>query len=128
MAHVLALTADLLFGSRLKASLESAGHDVRLVPDEAQLRAALDSGETPAVLLVDLTDADLDGAAIFAALAPRLAATRSLAYYAHVEPAARERARAAGIEMVVPRSRIAREGVELVARLTGTAAGGEQSS
>ena len=37
MARVLALTADLLFGSRLVASLTAAGHDVQLVAGEAEL-------------------------------------------------------------------------------------------
>ena len=58
MARVLVLTADLLFGSRLHASLAAAGHDVNLVAGEDELHAALGSGSAQA-LLVDLTDEQL---------------------------------------------------------------------
>ena len=42
---------------------------------------------------------------------------RTLAFYSHVDAAVRERAEEAGFDLVVPRSRMAREGAELVARL-----------
>jgi hypothetical protein len=47
-----------------------------------------------------------------------LGTARTLAFYAHVDAAARERARAAGFDLVVPRSRMAREGARLLARLS----------
>jgi CheY-like chemotaxis protein len=124
MARVLALSDDLLFGSRVQGALAQAGHDVELLADEARLRERLPAGaDAPGaevdVLVVDLTDPALDGAGIVASLraAGRLDATRTLGFYSHVDAAARERARAAGFDLVVPRSRMAREGVELVARL-----------
>ena len=121
MARVLALTADLMFGSRVHAALAAAGHDVRLVRSERELNDLLAEPGAGAraldVLLVDLTDAALDAAAIYSALRPKLAGVRTLGYYSHVDPAARERALRAGIELVVPRSRMAREGADLVARL-----------
>jgi hypothetical protein len=43
--------------------------------------------------------------------------TRTLAFYSHVDVATRERAERAGFDLVVPRSRMAREGAELVTRL-----------
>ena len=39
---------------------------------------------------------------------------RSLGFFAHVQPEVRERALAAGFDQVVPRSRMAREGAQLV--------------
>jgi hypothetical protein len=42
-----------------------------------------------------------------------------LGYYSHVEPGVRELAEAEGFDMVVPRSRMAREAAQLVAGLTG---------
>jgi hypothetical protein len=42
----------------------------------------------------------------------------TLAFYAHVEADVRHRAEAAGFELVVPRSRMAREGAALVERLS----------
>jgi capsular polysaccharide biosynthesis protein len=41
----------------------------------------------------------------------------TLAFYSHVETEVRERAQAAGFDLVVPRSRMAREGADLAARL-----------
>jgi DNA-binding NarL/FixJ family response regulator len=135
VARVLALVPDLLFGSRVQADLTAAGNEVALIGDEARLRERLtdiggetrdgdearaDSGTSPvAVLVVDLTDARLDGSAILQALAADglLAGVRTLAFFSHVDTAVGERARAAGFDLVVPRSRMAREGVQLVARL-----------
>jgi hypothetical protein len=73
------------------------------------------------VLVVDLTDDEFDGAAIVESLAAdgRLGSTRTLAFYSHVDVAARERAERAGFDLVVARSRMAREGAELVERLLG---------
>ena len=50
---------------------------------------------------------------------PRAAAT--LAFYSHVETDVRELAEQAGFELVVPRSRMAREGGALVERLVAAA-------
>lgn len=120
MARVLALVPDLLFGSRLQGALTVAGHELELLGDEAQLRERLADRERPAqVLIVDLTDGGLDGASIVASLrgARELGEVRTLGFYAHVDAAARERAEQAGFDLVVPRSRINREGAELVTRL-----------
>jgi CheY-like chemotaxis protein len=118
MAQVLALSADLLFGSRVQSALASAGHDVALLPSAEALDELLQSDRV-AVLVVDLTDAALDGAAVLVSLreSGRLGGTRSLAFYAHVEADTRERAQSAGFDLVVPRSRMAREGAALVTRL-----------
>jgi CheY-like chemotaxis protein len=131
MARVLALTGDLLFGSRVQGALVLAGHEVELVADEPRLRQRLAEAGDPArdpagppvdVLVVDLTDERLDGAAIVRSLSDEreLRRTRTLGFYSHVDAAARERAERAGFDLVVARSRMAREGVELVERLLAT--------
>jgi len=124
MARVLALTRDLLFGSRVQGALVAAGHEVELVDGEPQLQARLRDGADRSVgpvraLVVDLTDPELDGAAIVQALCATgaLGSLRTLAFYSHVDAAARERAEGAGFDLVVARSRMAREGPALVARL-----------
>jgi DNA-binding NarL/FixJ family response regulator len=121
VARVLALVPDLLFGSQLQGSLTAAGHDVELIGDERRLRARLAEREAPSgdVLIFDLTDERFDGAAILESLAgaDELAGVRTLAFYSHVDTATGERARGAGFELVVPRSRIAREGPQLLAGL-----------
>ncbi len=123
MARVLALTADLLFGSRVQGDLVAAGNEVELIADEARLGARLAASEKPVadVLVVDLTDERLGGAGVVEALSAEgaLGPVKTLGFYSHVDVAARERAEQAGFDLVVPRSRMAREGAELVSRLAG---------
>ena len=116
-ARVVALIPDLLFGSQVQGQLAAAGHKVALVGDAEQVRERLAGA---AVLVVDLISPDLDGQAVVRELTytGALAGVRTLGFYAHVYPATRERALEAGFDLVVPRSRMAREGAELVARLT----------
>jgi|SRR5437667_9408933 len=121
MARVLALVADLLFGSRVQGELDAAGHDVELIGDAAGLRRRLADAPAPrAVLVVDLTDPQLGGARLLEELAREgaLAGTRTLGFYSHVDVRARKRAERAGFDLLVPRSRMAREGAQLVARLS----------
>ena len=63
MARVLALVPDLLFGSRVQGALTAAGHEVELVVDESRPGAWATLADAPGVLVVDLADEDLDGAA-----------------------------------------------------------------
>lgn len=123
MARVLALTADLLFGSRIQGDLTAAGNEVELIADEARLRTRLGDEDKPVadVLVVDLTDAELDGELIVEALAGEglLNSVATLGFYSHVDVQARERAERAGFDRVVPRSRMSREGAELVSALAG---------
>jgi CheY-like chemotaxis protein len=135
MARVIALIPDLLFASRVQSSLAGAGHEVELIADPARVERSLAAGagdrgrrsmrassrQTWEVLVVDLTQPDLDGAALVEELSARsaLAHTRVLGFYSHVDTTMRERAERAGFDLVVPRSRMAREGAELAARLAG---------
>jgi hypothetical protein len=121
MARAIVLTGDLLFGSRVQGALAAAGHDVEIVGDQPGLRVHLadHSAGPAAVLVVDLTDERLDGAGALQALRSggELGSTRTLAFYSHVDLAARERAELAGFDLIVPRSRMAREGAALVSGL-----------
>ena len=123
MARVLALVPDLLFGSRVQGSLVAAGDEVELFGDVPRLRERLSAPDEPRpdVLVVDLTDAQLDGPSLHESLVANdlLDAIKTLAFYSHVDVDTGARAREAGFDLVVPRSRMAREGVELVARLAG---------
>ena len=107
--RVVALVPGLMFGSRVASLLEAAGHDVTLAPSADRARAAVAGADA---LVVDLgAGSDPE------ALALGGAAPRTLAVYSHVEADVRRRAEQAGFDLVVPRSRMAREGAELVARL-----------
>jgi hypothetical protein len=115
MARVVAFVPDLLFGSRVQGDLRAAGHDVELVASAAALPAAVSGADA---LVVDLT---ADAAQRVQEIGdPGLPV---LAFYSHVDVEVRDLARAAGFALVVPRSRMAREGGALVDGLLGSASG-----
>jgi CheY-like chemotaxis protein len=116
MARVAALIPDLLFGSKVQSALQTAGHEVDLITGELE---AWDEVGGIDLLVVDLTSPDVDGVELFETLATggELHGVRTLGFFAHVEPEVRERALQAGFDLVVPRSRMAREGAQLVAGL-----------
>ncbi len=65
MTRIVALIPDLLFGSRVQASLQAAGHEVELVSGSGGLDERLADAD---VLVLDLTNEDLDGPALVEAL------------------------------------------------------------
>jgi CheY-like chemotaxis protein len=113
------LTADLLFGSNVQGMLAAGGYEVELAADPGTLRDALVRQPVDA-LVVDLTDDELEGVQAVRELREEgfLEGAPVLAYYSHVEPGVRDLALAEGFDLVVPRSRMAREGAELVSSLT----------
>lgn len=119
MAQVLAFIPDLLFGSRVQAALTAAGHEVVLVADANSVRERL---ADVAVLVVDLTDEELRGIGLVQSLvaAGSLDDVRTLGFYSHVEVDVRNTAESVGFDLVIPRSRMAREGPEFVRRLAAT--------
>lgn len=114
MARVVALFDDLLLGSNVLGMLRAAGHEVALVSDPDAVRP-----DGAAVLVVDLATRGFDGVAVVERLreAGELGDTRVLGVYSHVDSETRQRAEEAGLDLVVPRSRMAREGAKLVERL-----------
>jgi hypothetical protein len=105
VARIAAIAPDLFFASKVKETLTAAGHDVTIVPP----------GE---VFEADLLIVDLDSTGDEVALptdAPRLG------FYSHVDVETRKRAEDSGFDLVVPRSRMAREMPALVERLLGSA-------
>jgi hypothetical protein len=104
MARVVAVSADLMLGSKVEATLRAAGHEVTLSPSLQE--APLDGAE----LLV----ADLDAVNPEALVGLGIPV---LGYYSHVNVETREVAEAAGVDLVVPRSRMARELPDLAKRL-----------
>jgi DNA-binding NarL/FixJ family response regulator len=113
VARVVAVFDDLLLGSNVLGLLRAAGHDVALIGGGDVHPGGAD------VLIVDLAAGTFDGIAVVEALTAsgELAGTRTLGVYSHVDADTRNRADAAGFDLVVPRSRMAREGAQLVERL-----------
>ena len=105
MARIYACVADLMLASRVNESLKSAGHEVTM---GAKLP------EADVATAIDLVVCDLDGVdpAALAALVPP-----SIGFYSHVDVDTRKLAIDAGVDLVVPRSRMARELPDLVAGL-----------
>jgi hypothetical protein len=104
VARIVAVAADLLLGSKVEAMLGAAGHDVTLSP--ALTEAPLDDA--------DLVVADLDSEN---SEALKRLGIPVLGYYSHVNVETKEAAEAAGIDLAVPRSRMARELPQLVDQL-----------
>jgi hypothetical protein len=117
MAHVVAYIPDLLFGSQVQGSLRAASHEVDLIGDEHRLPSALAGTD---VLVIDLTAEPAHRAGLLRSLpSESLEGVRTLAFYSHVDAETRHLAEETGFDLVIPRSRMAREGAELVARLAG---------
>jgi hypothetical protein len=88
----------------VEGALTAAGHDVSLVPSLAE--APLEGAE---LLVADL---DVENPEALVGLGMPV-----LGFYSHVDADTREAARAAGVDLVVPRSRMARELPALAERL-----------
>lgn len=105
VARVVAIGSDLMLSSRVTTSLGAEGHRVEqrsTVPDQLEG--------------VDLVVADLD------AVEPERLVDLGvpvLGFYQHTDVETKRRAEAAGIDLVVPRSRMVRELPELAGRLLG---------
>jgi hypothetical protein len=116
VARVVAFIPDLLFGSNVLGALQAAGHDVVLVSDPDGVRRELPGAQA---LVVDLT-AD-PGERIEQVSAIPRPGIRTLAFYSHVEADVRTQAEKAEFDLVIPRSRMAREGAALLTRLVESA-------
>lgn len=97
MATVALYCRDLLFGSKVQGALRAAGHEVTR------------PGQTADIVIVDLNEPGLDW--------PEDAGVPRLGFYAHTDQDTRKRAEQAGFDLVVPRSRMNREGPQLVTKL-----------
>jgi hypothetical protein len=95
MARIAVVVPDLLFGSRVQGGVQAAGHEV-VAPES-----------DPDLVIADVEVVD----------PASVAGARRLGFYPHVQPELKRRAEDAGFDLVVPRSRIARELPDLVERL-----------
>ena len=105
MAKVVALVSDLMLASRVEAPLRAAGHEVEVSASPPADAAAAD------VVVADLDAVD---AAEVAAIGPP-----TLGFHQHTDVETKRRAEAAGFDVVVPRSRMVRDLIELVEDLAG---------
>jgi CheY-like chemotaxis protein len=111
--RVVAVFDDLLLGSNVLGMLRAAGHEAQLSGgDGADPRGA-------DVLIVDLAAGSFDGVELVERLRGDgwLEGVGTLGVYSHVDADTRARAESAGFDLVVPRSRMAREGAALVEQI-----------
>lgn len=103
MARIQSLVADLMLASKVSETLASAGYEL------------VAGGEPRADVALIVADLDAVDAAAVAAAGPP-----TLGFYQHTDVETRKRAEAAGFDLVVARSRMARELPQLVAGLLET--------
>jgi hypothetical protein len=104
VARIVAISSDLLLGSKVEAMLRAADHEVTMAPGLAA--AQLDGA--------DLIVADLDAENPEALVSTGVPV---LGYYSHVNVETKQSAEAAGVDLVIPRSRMARKLPELATKL-----------
>jgi hypothetical protein len=109
MARVALLCPDLLFGSKVEGALAAGGHEVTRFDSVAGARDAAAAAD---VLVVDLTDDSFGGIELGG-----VEGAPTLGFYSHVDVDTKRRAEEAGFDLVVPRSRMARETAALVERV-----------
>ncbi len=103
MAPIAVFVDDLMLSSRVTESLTASGH---------QPIIARSSREAEGAMLV-ICDLDCVDHSEMVALGIPV-----IGFYSHVDQETRQRAEEAGVELVIPRSRMARELPDLVARFT----------
>jgi hypothetical protein len=101
VARVVAIAADLLLGTRIEGMLSAAGH-------EANLSATLAEAPLEGAELI-VADLETENPEALVGLGIPV-----LGYYSHVDVETRRVAEAAGVDRVVPRSRMVRELPQLV--------------
>ncbi len=104
MARVLSISNDLMLGSKVQETLTAAGHEVISAP-------AIEETTWEGIDLI-VADLDVENPGALVGLGMPV-----LGYYSHVDVATKEAAEAAGVDLVVPRSRMARELPDLAKRL-----------
>jgi hypothetical protein len=104
VARVLSIATDLMLASRVEAALSAAGHEV--VGAGSIAAAPLDG--------IELIVADLEAGNPEALVGLGVPV---LGYYSHVDVDTKAAAEAAGVDLAVPRSRMARELPALVEKL-----------
>ncbi|MDQ3726562.1 MAG: hypothetical protein M3335_11860 [Actinomycetota bacterium] len=108
MARVLSISTDLMLGSKVQETLTSAGHEVTTAP-------ALQQSSWEGVDLI-VADLDVENPEALVGLGMPV-----LGYYSHVDVDTKKTAEAAGVDLVVPRSRMARELPALAEKLLTSA-------
>ena len=104
MARVLSISTDLMLGSRVDAMLSAAGHEVVTA-------ASLEEAPLEGIDAI-VADLEVENPEALVGLGVPV-----IGYYSHVDTDTKALADAAGVDKVVPRSRMSRELPDLIASL-----------
>ncbi len=109
----LLLSDDLIFTSRIAGTAEALGLSIKTAKDQATLQALAKSLAASGVItavIIDLANPGLDIAAMVNWLRQNFTPPpRTVAYGAHVNVESLKQARAAGCDLVLPRSKFAED-------------------
>ena len=112
--RVVALTADLIFSSKIGATAIAAGAMLTVVRNLPSLQVHL--SDHPTLLLIDLDIADADPIAAITLARGRPQAPRIIAFGSHVQTAKLTLARTVGADEVIPRSAFVSQLESILAR------------
>ncbi len=112
--RVLVGVTDLFFAAKIRAAAKQADVDLTLATTADGLLAAVRSGAELVVL--DLNDNTIDSIDVIRRLGdePETASIPLVSFFSHVQADLGRRARAAGCERVLPRSKFSAELVDLL--------------
>ena len=110
---IVSIGDDLFFWSQIHDAARQAGRTAIRIADEAALNAAASDGEV-GLVLADLAFRGVDSIAWAARWAQASSRPRLVGYASHVDVDTHERARAAGFDQVLPKSRFQRELIKIV--------------
>jgi CheY-like chemotaxis protein len=116
---IIAVVRDLFFSIRIKETLQAHGYLVAIANSARALAEAL-TAAPPALIILDLNFRRIDPPATIAQLKanPATQAIPILAFGSHLDHAARDAAKAAGADRVVPNSKLAEDLPALARRYT----------
>lgn len=108
MQTAVAVTRDLLFSTKISGTGQALGIGVQVTGSADVVQKALSSGEVRLVIVDMALPQDVACACIQAASA-HPSSPEILAFYSHVDAAARDAAQSAGAQQVMPRSKFSAE-------------------
>jgi CheY-like chemotaxis protein len=117
MGRVVALVEDIFFIAKMKETAKQAGVALETVGSPTALAEAAQAAETSLLIV------DLNALGSIEAIEMLQAAGNTLpmvAFFSHVQAELAERARVAGCEQVMPRSKFSRELAEILTRAKTT--------
>lgn len=114
MGSCLAIVSDMIFATRITGTAEKVGAKCKIIKDPGALHDALES-ENPGMVLVDMHCDGISPEESIRAVKSLCPNARVVAFFSHVQTELMEQAKAAGADVVWPRSAFVQRLPELLA-------------